>query len=749
MNGVNPVQNRNAEARLERGLLKRVHHVGPVGRQSPLERPAATATEDTAYAEEVDGRRSGGDASLDLRHLAELFLKSHARKEVLDSCLDGLVRAFVDATHGFQKMRLNCIERWNSGFASMAREMARNVFPATATEERTNLEVATTTVAQTTTVAIPTIPAVISPFVAAISAPETVVPPAVTITPPSESTALPPFQTFGTFEPFTTGVIHTTPPVVNNEADLMAVMQQSIEQLQAVVNKPLPKPEPRVSKTPELTNQHVTPGEDGSPMMKDVTQGLGGKKKALIKLILAKTLIIILVNIMLNDIPVPRSSLGDHSLRDQKPKHLKWPKPMRMPTDKRDAQLYCHFHKDHGHTTEECKVLQREIENVIAKGHLKQIVKANEHQGGRQGRSQRRHEESGPVKLPRIPNTISFDDTDLKEIITLHDDALVISLQIDAFVIKLILVDTGASAPVEGVIPLTVVARKHPIQATQSIDFLVVKVKSAYNGILGRAGLNKLQIVPSTFHLCMKFPTPNAIGMVKGDQAVARKCYMASCRVEEALAIEDQRDEHTFRRAEPVEELALKNIKNFEWTAECQASFEALKSYLSAPLLLSKPLVGEELFLYLAITDSAVSAVLVREQDSKQLPIYYVSKVLQGAKLRYPDTEKLVFSLLVTARKLRPYFQSHSITVLTDKPLRRILHKPDVSGRLVPWSIELGEFDIRYRPCPSIKGQALADFIVECTLPLKTRNSCPRKSDLLRRPSMLMVLPMQAGVELA
>ncbi|KAK3022885.1 hypothetical protein RJ639_045975 [Escallonia herrerae] len=435
----------------------------------------------------------------------------------------------------------------------------------------------------------------------------------------------------------------------------------------------------------------------------------------------------------------PLNTYGEHILNHIKIQNiLKWPKPMRIPTDKRDTQLYCHFHKDHGHMTEECKVLQREIENLIAKGHLKQFVKANERQGGRRGRSQRRHEElvpkdppvvntisrglstggtsrstrkayarqvnltQGPAKRPRAPTTISFDDTDLEEVITPHDDALVISLQIDAFVIKHIMVDIGSSAdilfkeafsqmqisreqirsasmplysftgafvPVEGVISLTVVAGKYPLQATQSIDFLVLKVKSAYNGILGRAGLKKLQSVALTFHLCMKFPTSNGIGIVNGDQAVARKCYMASCRVEEVLAIEDQRDEQTFRRAKPVEEL---------WIAECQASFEALKNYLSAPPLLSKTLVGEELFLYLAIADSAVSAVLVREQDGKQLPIYYVSKVLQGAELRYPDTEKLVFALLVAAQKLQPYFQYHSITVLMDKPLQRILHKPDV-----------------------------------------------------------------------
>ncbi|KAK3015247.1 hypothetical protein RJ639_007119 [Escallonia herrerae] len=141
---------------------------------------------------------------------------------------------------------------------------------------------------------------------------------------------------------------------------------------------------------------------------------------------------------------------------------------------------------------------------------------------------------------------------------------------------------------------------------------------------------------------------------------------------------------------------ALKNIKNFEWTTECQASFDALKEYLASPPLLSKPVPGEELFLYLTVAESPVSAVLVRDEATRQLPIYYVSKILQGAEQRYPDTEKLAFALLMAARKLRPYFQSHTIVVLTDKPLRRILHEPDLSGRLVPWSVELGEFDIQY-----------------------------------------------------
>jgi hypothetical protein len=70
---------------------------------------------------------------------------------------------------------------------------------------------------------------------------------------------------------------------------------------------------------------------------------------------------------------------------------------------------------------------------------------------------------------------------------------------------------------------------------------------------------------------------------------------------------------------------------------------------------------------------------------------------------------------MVSARRLRPYFQSHPIIVLTDHPLRLILQKPEASGRLTKWSIELSEFDITYRPRPSIKAQVLADFVSEFT----------------------------------
>ncbi|KAK3008061.1 hypothetical protein RJ639_013198 [Escallonia herrerae] len=84
---------------------------------------------------------------------------------------------------------------------------------------------------------------------------------------------------------------------------------------------------------------------------------------------------------------------------------------------------------------------------------------------------------------------------------------------------------------------------------------------------------------------------------------------------------------------------------------------------------------------------------------------------------RYPRIDKVALALVISARKLQPYFQSHTIVVLTDQLLGKVLQSLDASGRLVNWSVELREFDIKYRAHAAIKAQALSDFVVECTVP--------------------------------
>jgi hypothetical protein len=95
--------------------------------------------------------------------------------------------------------------------------------------------------------------------------------------------------------------------------------------------------------------------------------------------------------------------------------------------------------------------------------------------------------------------------------------------------------------------------------------------------------------------------------------------------------------------------------------------------------------------------------------------VYFVSKSLHGAEERYPQIEKLAFAFVMASRKLRPYFQAHTIRVLTEYPLRKVMQKLDLSGRLANWAIELGQFDLEFVPRNAIKGQALADFLAEFT----------------------------------
>ena len=75
----------------------------------------------------------------------------------------------------------------------------------------------------------------------------------------------------------------------------------------------------------------------------------------------------------------------------------------------------------------------------------------------------------------------------------------------------------------------------------------------------------------------------------------------------------------------------------------------------------------------MAVSEHAVSAVLVVERAKEQIPVYYVSHALVGAEANYPLIEKFGYALVIVRRKLRPYFEAHKILVLTDQPLRNVL----------------------------------------------------------------------------
>ena len=103
---------------------------------------------------------------------------------------------------------------------------------------------------------------------------------------------------------------------------------------------------------------------------------------------------------------------------------------------------------------------------------------------------------------------------------------------------------------------------------------------------------------------------------------------------------------------------------------------------------------GEELYLYIAVSQAAVSAALVRDKEGLQRPVYFISRAFRRAKERYPRMEKLAFALITAARKLKPYFQAHTIVVLTDQPLKRAMSSLEAAGRMALWAIELSKFDV-------------------------------------------------------
>ncbi|CAJ2669084.1 unnamed protein product [Trifolium pratense] len=159
----------------------------------------------------------------------------------------------------------------------------------------------------------------------------------------------------------------------------------------------------------------------------------------------------------------------------------------------------------------------------------------------------------------------------------------------------------------------------------------------------------------------------------------------------------------------------LKKEAVFEWTDECEQALQHLKKALSEPPVLSRPSDEEVLYLYLSVASEAVSAALIRETTEGQKPVYFTSKALQGPELRYQQIEKIALALVYAARRLRHYFLAHTIVVRTDQPIKSLLGRPDMAGRMLKWSLELSEFDIRYESRKALKAQVLADFVAEMT----------------------------------
>jgi hypothetical protein len=141
---------------------------------------------------------------------------------------------------------------------------------------------------------------------------------------------------------------------------------------------------------------------------------------------------------------------------------------------------------------------------------------------------------------------------------------------------------------------------------------------------------------------------------------------------------------------------------------------------------LSTPEQGQPLILYISGTHTVVSRGLIIEKEvaqgagaatKHQHPVYFVSEVLAGSKKYYSEIEKIYYAVVMCSRKLRHYFEAHTIRVLTNHPLHDIFGNRDSSGRIGKWVTELSEYVINFKRRNTIKSLILVDFMAEWTEP--------------------------------
>jgi hypothetical protein len=123
----------------------------------------------------------------------------------------------------------------------------------------------------------------------------------------------------------------------------------------------------------------------------------------------------------------------------------------------------------------------------------------------------------------------------------------------------------------------------------------------------------------------------------------------------------------------------LRKAECFTWTPQAEEVLGNLKALFTNTPILVPPAAGEALLIYVAATTQVVSAAIVVERREEghalpvQRPVYFISEVLSETKVRYPQIQKLLYAVILTRRKLRHYFESHLVTVVSSFPLGEII----------------------------------------------------------------------------
>lgn len=154
---------------------------------------------------------------------------------------------------------------------------------------------------------------------------------------------------------------------------------------------------------------------------------------------------------------------------------------------------------------------------------------------------------------------------------------------------------------------------------------------------------------------------------------------------------------HLLDKYLPFNHLLRKNIP-FRWEDKCVESFHMLKQYLMNPPVLVSPIAGKAHILYLSTTKVSLGALLAQEDPTrKERAIYYINKTLNRYELNYTFIEKDFLVVMFSSQNFCHYMLAHTIKLVSKiDPLKYLLIKSALTGRLAKWVMILSEFDIQY-----------------------------------------------------
>uniref|UniRef100_A0A2N9HVE6 RNA-directed DNA polymerase n=1 Tax=Fagus sylvatica TaxID=28930 RepID=A0A2N9HVE6_FAGSY len=153
----------------------------------------------------------------------------------------------------------------------------------------------------------------------------------------------------------------------------------------------------------------------------------------------------------------------------------------------------------------------------------------------------------------------------------------------------------------------------------------------------------------------------------------------------------------------------------FVWSTACQQAFEKIQLIMTKLPTVCAPVPGRPLRLYLASNNEAIGGLVAQEdEDGTEKPIYYVSRAFRDAETRYSGAERACLALIYASQRLRHYFLAHKIQLITKShPIRSLLHRPVLSGRLAQWLLQLSQYEITTETPTAIKSQAIADLLAQ------------------------------------